>query len=88
MADHLVVCAKREPCPKSLKHFHVTKIGTGEPTLFTATWTISQVCEAMVHDNRFSYRSPSGRLVELFCTLCPGCSQVYTLNIEGLPPLP
>ena len=88
MADYLVDCAKRELCPKSPQHFHVTKIGTGEPTLFTAIWTIMQVCDAMANDNRFAYRSPSGRLVELFKTLYPGCSEVYTLDIEGLPPLP
>ncbi len=88
MADYLVVCAKREPCPKSPQYFHVTKVGTGQPTLFTATWTIAQVYEAIFTDNRFSYRSPGGRLVELFCTLCPGCSEVHTLDIQGLPPLP
>jgi hypothetical protein len=64
------------------------KIGTGEPTLFTATWTITQVCDAMANDNRFAYRSPSGRFLELFSTLCPGCLEVFTLEIEGLPRLP
>ena len=88
MADYLVVCANRERCPKSPTRFHVTEVGTGEPTLCTTVWTITQVRQAMALQNRFSFRSPTRRLLELSCVLCPGCSEVYTLEVEGLPPMP
>jgi hypothetical protein len=88
MADYLVVCARRERCPKAPDKFHVTKIGTGEPTYFTAQWTIAEVCQAMAQAHRFSYRAPDRRLIELSCICCPGCGEVNTLEVEGLPPLP
>jgi hypothetical protein len=88
MADYLVVCVKREPCPKAPGCSHVTKIGTGEPTYYTTVWTIAEVCEAIAQQNRFSYRAPNRRLIELACVLCPGCLEVQSLEVEGLPPLP
>src|SRR5436190_15745506 len=97
MADYHVIARNQEECASDANYVHVTAIEPRNGPLDDEVWTAAEVCQAIAHGDLFYVQSRDIlQKASLRCVVCPGCSQVRTLesgsmlaalDIHKLPPI-
>ena len=87
MAIYRVISARSVPCPVDQTRPHVRLIGTEEALTHDHLWTPQQVSIARSSGDSFYIQSSQiPEKAYVHCVLCPGCSQVQTLESDSMDP--
>ena len=87
MAIYRVISARSVPCPIDQTRSHVRLIGTEEGLPHDHLWTPQEVSTARSSGDSFYVQS--SQITEkayVHCVLCPGCSQVQTVESDSRDP--